>query len=254
MCDAEWSRDLCCIGEYRFGRLIATANSYHGRILEGFPPTIFFSLAAHIVQSLHSSEDISSDIALLQSVSSAFQVSFQRTDAGTYCHKISRVLQLLLSNIYALECHLQSPLADLLDDPTPTAVEYLDPLLRLNSSSERKQPHQPQGNLSKGSVTAYQDLRTKAAFPTGTSGSGSPSVLAPNHLQSNSYMQRHREPGEDSARTNTIGDDAYRARQSETRHRSQSIAVEPMPTNLHVDGFFNMHNYETSAFTWPPVD
>src|SRR4051812_35114420 len=114
---AEWSQDLRFIGEFRFKSLTAAANTYHGRILENFSPTIFFALAAHIVRSLYSSEDASSDISLLQSVGSAFQVSFQRTDVGTYCRKISRVIQLLLSNIYALEFHLRSPLDDLLDDP-----------------------------------------------------------------------------------------------------------------------------------------
>src|SRR2546421_3887302 len=85
-------------------RLTVNADNTRYSLAESFSIPAFFTLANNIVRSRTSMDNnIQSDIVLLQAVSSTFQEIDRRSQADTYCRRISQVFEILLSIINSLK-------------------------------------------------------------------------------------------------------------------------------------------------------
>lgn len=234
-------REFRSIGKYCCSLFHGTvAHSHCRRLVEGFSAAVFFAIAHHVIWSLSRNEDASGDVALLETVVSSFQASSHRFDGGAYSHKVTKLFQLFLTSIYALESHSRISSTTLLDSSLPTSTGFTDTLDQSTYSLTRKKSTQPQSDLHNGLTMSTQSRRCKPLFPDKMVTTDPPAIHARNSFQPNQYMQRHRGSIEDNTRTNTFNDEINRNWLTDGRERSQSAILDPLLTDMNINGPLEM--------------
>ena len=210
---------------------------------------MLFLLTSAVVQSRQRGEDTTESIALLQAVNSTFQASFQMSDDGTYCRKISKVLSILLSTISVAGGHVKDVLANDLNvaKSATNGFEIAFP----RADTPREPPDSVQSHLASNGLlcpsrTAKRDSGSQVEFTSISR--NMPRGPMPDHLHPSTLGQRQRPQSEHVGGMDEFLGESMLTKQSNMLGNS---ACDPMFAPSHAHGDFSVHNADTPLFTWP---